>query len=609
MWKRLLAVCLGLGLAAAALSCGNSTPTISSGATGTLVTLVRDSAGSCNVLNLRMTITDIELISPDGVFHSLYPLIGQPVLPINFGDLVDSSTIANVTANVPPGDYAQAQITFSQGLIAVYDSTQGTLVRTVNGNLADTRPVVDIKPSLTVQANQVTTIQIDMDLRQTIKLDAQGNPTGVLEPTFTVTPLAATTAVVGVATSTATTHSDGTVTIGEPVNTPVSINGFGYGLLDNMIGFLSRVDTFSSSTTFAGDLALQLLTNVSGVGAGPAPLINLNQNSLVCGPPTSSNQACVPFNTTPPGNNPSLSSPCSPSSIGSYPPQPCLAQIVLPSYAEANAYIDTTGGLIANSVDIEDMEDIDIGNKLGLIGRVVSLITDTTGNLTGFNFYVRSEQPDFESGVALDSVVTVNLQPTTIYQYVPRALNFAGNFGSCADLTCLDPAPIFGPSTLAPGQELVVHGVFTAPPSGTTGLPVTVAPDSIYLKSQAHFGNFASVIQASADDKTGAFLFTPCCDVFGGQSVIVLTNSQDAIINNIQTAPPPNPDNDVTSTTVLSHVTQTQFINASGLTGLNRQRSLLVRGLLFRQVQATVINGIDVPAGSLVMLAQKVHQY
>ncbi len=621
MWKRSLAVCLGVGLAAAALSCGSS-PTASIPGTATLITLIRDS-GSCNVLNLRATITDIELITPDGAFHSLYSLTGQPVLPVSFGDLQDSSTLLNVTTNVPPGTYAQAQITFSQGLIAVYDSTQTTLVRTVNGNLANTRPVVNITPNLTIQSGQTNTIQIDMNLRQTIQLDGQGNPTGGLDPAFTVTPLPAASILPGITTSVATTHSDGTVTLGEPTNTPTATSGFGYGLLDDMIGFISRVDTFSSSTSFSGDLALQLLPNVSGVGAGPAPLINLNQNSLVCAAATSSNQACLPFNTSPPGNNPSLSSPCASSSSALYPPKPCLAQIALPSYAEVSAYIDTSGTLIANSADIEDVEDLDTGNKLALVGTIVSLITDTTGNLTGFNLYIRSEEPDFESGVALDSVVTVNLASSTIYQYVPRSLNFTGNFASCpdppdpteeagdsasSDLTCLDPTPFFGPSTLTPGQELVVHGVFTAPPSGTTGLLATVAPDSIYLRSQPHLGNFASVIQASADDKTGAFLFTPCCGVFGGQSVIVLTNSQDAVINNIQTAPPPS-SKDVSATTVLANVAQTQFINVGGLSGLSRQSSVLVRGLLFRQAQATVLNGINIPAGSLVMLAQKVHQY
>jgi len=56
---------------------------------------------------------------------------------------------------------------------------------------------------------------------------------------------------------------------------------------------------------------------------------------------------------------------------------------------------------------------------------------------------------------------------------------------------------------------------------------------------------------------------------------------------------------------------QTAFVNVSGLSSLSghgTQPSLLVKGLPFFEVQAQTINGVPVPAGTLVIVAKQVHQ-
>jgi hypothetical protein len=56
---------------------------------------------------------------------------------------------------------------------------------------------------------------------------------------------------------------------------------------------------------------------------------------------------------------------------------------------------------------------------------------------------------------------------------------------------------------------------------------------------------------------------------------------------------------------------QTVFINLSGLSSLGghgTSPNLIVKGLPFFEMNAQTINGVAVPAGTLVILAEQVHQ-
>ena len=56
---------------------------------------------------------------------------------------------------------------------------------------------------------------------------------------------------------------------------------------------------------------------------------------------------------------------------------------------------------------------------------------------------------------------------------------------------------------------------------------------------------------------------------------------------------------------------QTNFINTSGLNTLSATSPLMVRGLLFLNLQNTTIQGTGtpVPAGTMVLLAKQVRQF
>jgi hypothetical protein len=202
-----------------------------------------------------------------------------------------------------------------------------------------------------------------------------------------------------------------------------------------------------------------------------------------------------------------------------------------------------------------------------LIGPIVSISTDQAGNPTQFDLWVRDAEPMDSAHITLDSIFQVNLASATTFQISALGPNFA-NLG-------------FGPLNLAVGQEVVVHGAYTSVPAPTgskSNLMVTVNPSAIFLKLQSLQGSLGSIVQVGSDNLTGAFVLSPCCTLLQGAPIYVLTNNQ------------------------------TTFLNSNGLGGLTPQDALLVKGMPFFEPQAGTINGVPVPAGTLVVEAKQVHR-
>jgi Domain of unknown function (DUF4382)/Domain of unknown function (DUF5666) len=238
---------------------------------------------------------------------------------------------------------------------------------------------------------------------------------------------------------------------------------------------------------------------------------------------------------------------------------PSLNQLPGGSFVEVDGYVDSKGNLVANAVEVEDQENT-TQNRIGLIGYIQSITRDATGKAAQFTLYVSDEQPESQFIAPLDSYVQVDVSTTTKFQYSSRAVNFAS-------------LPFDGTS-LQVGQEVIVHGPAAKSQNGTT----IVDANSVYLNLQTHDGNFSSLVQSGSDDKTGAFWLKTCAQLFQGLPILVVTN-QDS-----------------------------NFVNVTGLSGLTPQPSLIVKGLLFYELQGGTVHGIPVPPGTLVMLADQVHQ-
>jgi hypothetical protein len=249
-----------------------------------------------------------------------------------------------------------------------------------------------------------------------------------------------------------------------------------------------------------------------------------------------------------------------------------LGHLLPDSYVEADVTLDAQGNFAGNTVEVQAVEDpfptqSGVTASTALIGPIVSIQTDSAGNPKQLNLWVHEAEPDDTSTIPNDSIFQVDLTDNPTYQASVLGPNFA-------NLS-------FGPLNLAVGQELVVHGAYTKPPATTTGapstLPFTVEPTAIYLKLQSMQGTLNSMLAIGSDDATGVFILSPCCTLLNGVPIYVVTNSQTA------------------------------YVNVTGLGGITSLNSLLVKGMPYYEPQAITINGVNIPAGTLVFQAKQVH--
>lgn len=306
---------------------------------------------------------------------------------------------------------------------------------------------------------------------------------------------------------------------------PIALSGTsGFSDLGTLEGFVRSVTTSSPGTGFTGSFVLQTLS-----GNGPALSVDLTDTTQLLG--------VASLNQLPTGN-----------------------------FVEVDGFIDSNGNYVAKTVQVEGRADV-TQQDLDYLGQVVAVTRDSGGNATQFAMLVHHTEPADLANIKTNQVVTVNVSPSTTF--TPYALS--------PDLTSLASGGnlTLDAQTLAPGQEIVVHGIYTVP---TTGL-VSVAADQIYSRLQSIQGDFSSLLQVGSDDKTGAIRFLPCSDLVKATPFTVVTDAQ------------------------------TQFVNAGGLSALSPATPLMVRGLSFWDVAGGTVNGVPIPAGTMVVLANHVRQF
>ena len=485
------------------IACGGSSSSSTAAPTnGALYTLIGDTP-SCDVLSFGVFYTEMDLHKAGAASTTLltvWPTGSAPISPvIEMSTLRDSMTIANLTT-VPPGTYDQIVLKAVVNGASTFDSTQSPPVSNFAPAVSTESVTINLQPELTVTSGKVSTVQLDLNLPQSLAVDSLGALTGTVNWVFTGRPLVAS----------ATT---------------------GFGEMDNLYGFVRSVTPVTNVAGFTSAFLLQTLsqTATSSSGGGPALTVNLTSQTQLVGVPQ-------------------------------------ISQLPTGSYVEVDAYINQDGNLVANGVQVEDRESVS-QQLLGYMGPVLDVTKDSNGNVTQFDMLARETQPNDAVDIPVDSTITVNVSSSTTFS--PYQLS--------SDLTNLASGNLsFDDTTLAPGQEVVVHGVFTKPTSG----PISVAANSVYSRLQSVQGTFSSLVGSpGSDDKTGAFHLSPCGGILGSHPVMVVTDAQ------------------------------TNFVNTSGLSTLSPTTALLVRGLTFLDVAGSTVNGTPVPAGTMVLLAKEVRQF
>jgi hypothetical protein len=249
-----------------------------------------------------------------------------------------------------------------------------------------------------------------------------------------------------------------------------------------------------------------------------------------------------------------------------------LGHLLPDSYVEADVTLDAQGNFAGNTVEVQAVEnpfprESGVTPSTALIGPITSIQTDSAGNPKQLNLWVHEAEPDDTGTIPNDTIFQVDLTDGPTYQASVLGPNFA-------NLS-------FGPANLSVGQELVVHGAYTKPPSTTPGTPsaspFTVEPTAIYLKLQSMQGTLNSTLAIGSDDATGVFILTPCCTLLNGVPIYVVTNGQ------------------------------TTYLNVTGLAAITSLNTLVVKGMPYYEPNATTINGVNIPAGSMVVQAKQVH--
>ena len=474
MLKRTCLIALIAVLAAAFLtSCGSSKEKVTV-PTGSLITLVGDLPGPCDVVSFPFSISTLALTGASSVGQTgavTVPInsgsLNAPVIRINLGCLRDFTTPLSIgTASV--GTYSLAQITLSAPQMTFFDPTILPPNLPIDSAELTMQPLqlyqLPIDPPLVISKNAASVLQIDFDMLhmiQSITRDPANEKVMVTAtPEITFTPL-----------------------------TAVGSQGQGFGELDDLVGFVRSVTIPPPVNLgqYNGNFSLQLLS--ASTSSPPVVPINLTSSTQLYG-----------FSN--------------------------LNQLYTDSFCEVDAYIDDDGNFVANTVEDEYTEFVpQLGGTqaptLAIIGPVTSLTRDALGNVTSFNIWARDVEPDDRFAVELDSIPQVNLSSSTTYEYSSRSVNFAN-------------LP-FGPANITVGQEVIVHGLVTPPQgtgsSGAPPLPTIVTAYKVYDKLQSIQGSFSSLVQVAGDNKTGAFTFSPCAVMFQQAPTMVLTNSQTSFVN------------------------------------------------------------------------------
>ncbi len=242
-----------------------------------------------------------------------------------------------------------------------------------------------------------------------------------------------------------------------------------------------------------------------------------------------------------------------------------LSALTAGTFVETDAFLDANANIVANTVAAEDQENQASGEAA--FSGLITSVTPQSGNATQFTLLVQEENPDVSSRVPLFSPLTVNIAPlSTTFGLAAQAADFT-NFS-------------YGPTNLAVGQRVVVHGSL---PSGS-GAAQSATARSIFLRLQSILGNLSTnpstPVVVAPDGVDGGFTMVPCSPLFQPAQITVLAAQQTA------------------------------FVGISNLSSLNNPgvHFLLVKGLLFYQ-QNTTTFGLEswtVPAN--VQVATQIHQ-
>jgi hypothetical protein len=160
---------------------GSSSGTQPSQQMGSMFTIGTDSPTLPSVVSVQVQITSITLT--DGT--TTVNLLNGPQT-VDFAKLNGLRSLLDLE-DVPAGTYTSANITVGTVVIQYLDTTQSPpALNTINAMVSPVTVTQPLKTPFVLADNDLVGFFMDLDLRQSIQTDANGNVTGNFTPTFDV---------------------------------------------------------------------------------------------------------------------------------------------------------------------------------------------------------------------------------------------------------------------------------------------------------------------------------------------------------------------------------------------------------------------------------------
>jgi len=315
-----------------------------------------------DILSARMSITSINLY-PVGSNTGVPAMNSSQFFRTDIAGLRDSQTILSFTS-LEAATYDRADISFTIPSLPVTDFTKNPPVSYITATKASAKTSLYIQPALVVTKGKLSALRIDFDLLSSIRVDAQGQVTGTINPVINM--------------SSAVPSADGH-----------------YANFDDLTGFvqsLSTSNTTGTNPSFIGSFVMELLS-----GTGTPVTVNVTNANLYGG---------APFVRMLTGRVVEVD-----------------GYVDANGNVVANTGLDEDGNSV-NSVEIEGVADAN-RNLVAFMGTVLSVTRDVSGRVMGFNLFVTDVEPDTTGlGTFWDTNVVVDASAVSTYQYSSRATNF-----------------------------------------------------------------------------------------------------------------------------------------------------------------------------------------
>jgi len=180
-----LMVCLVAGaILSSCSSSGNSSGTSSSDSAS--VFTIGTDAPLPSVVSCQLMVTGVTIFN--GTTN--VPVLTNPQ-DVDFARLSGLHQLLDLNA-VPTGTYTSATVTLSSPVIGFIDTTQSPpAINTISGTLSTDTVTVQFANPFVLQNNDLVGLRMEMDLRQSLQTDQNGQVTGAVNPVFHMALLAA----------------------------------------------------------------------------------------------------------------------------------------------------------------------------------------------------------------------------------------------------------------------------------------------------------------------------------------------------------------------------------------------------------------------------------